>query len=58
MKFNTYGKTCEEAEKEASQYFSKIKKMIHKRTSDLKIEKASDKEKEKEQLIARLKELE
>jgi hypothetical protein len=32
--------------------------MIHKRTSDLKIEKASDKEKEKEQLLARLKELE
>ena len=58
MKFNTYGKTWEEAEKEASQYFPKIKKMIHKRTSDLKIEKASDKEKEKEQLLARLKELE
>ena len=58
MKFNTYGKTWEEAEKEASQYFSKIKKMIHKRTSDLKIKKASDKETEKEQLLARLKELE
>jgi len=58
MEFNTYGKTWEEAEKEASQYFPKIKKMIHKRTSDLKIEKASDKEKEKEQLLARLKELE
>ena len=58
MKFNTYGKTWEEAEKEASQYFPKIKKLIHKRTSDLKTEKAADKEKEKEQLLARLKELE
>ena len=58
MKFDTYGKTWEEAEKEASQYFPKIKKLIHKRTSDLKTEKAADKEKEKERLLARLKELE
>lgn len=58
IEFKTYSKTWEEAEKEASRYFAKIKKLIQKATSDYKIQIAADSETEREQLLARLKELE
>ena len=57
LEFRTYGKDFAEAEKEASEYFAKIKKLIRKRTSDIKIQMASEAEEEKEQLLARLEEL-
>ena len=57
LEFRTYGKDFAEAEKEASQYFAKIKKLIRKRTSDIKIQMASETEEEKERLLARLEEL-
>ena len=57
LEFRTYGKEFAEAEKEASQYFAKIKKLIQKRTSDIKIQMASEAESEKERLLARLEEL-
>ena len=41
-----------------SRYFAKIKKLIQKATSDYKIQIAADSKTEREQLLARLKELE
>lgn len=58
MRFDTYGKTWGEAEREASQYFEKIKKLIQKATADYKIQISADAEAEREQLRAKLKELE
>ncbi len=57
LEFSSYGKTPQEAEKEAIKYFKRIEKIIEKKTSDFKIEYAKSVEEEKEKLLARLSEL-
>lgn len=58
LNFSSYGKSPDEAGIEAKQYFSELKKMIRKQTSDYKIEAAESAQEEKEKLLERLKELE
>mgnify|MGYP003592898361 CR=1 FL=1 len=58
IQFASYGKTPEEATAEAQGYFKEIKRLIKKRTAEYKIEMAKTAEKEKEELLARLAELE
>lgn len=58
LKFASYGKTPDEAETEAVQYFTAIRKLIRKQTSDYKIAKATSAQEEREKLLARLSELE
>ena len=55
--FSSYGKTPEQAEAEAQSYFKEMKLLIKKRTAQYKIEATKDAEKEKEELLARLAEL-
>jgi hypothetical protein len=55
--FGSFGKTLDEAENEAAEYFKKMQRLIRKQTSDLKIERAKSAEEEKERLISRLHEL-
>ena len=58
LKFTSYGKTPDEAEAEAEKYFSEIRKLVRKQTSDYKIAKAASEQEEREKLLARLSELE
>ena len=58
LEFSSYGKCPDEAEAEAEQYFSELKKMIRKQTSAYKVEAAESAQEEKEKLLERLKELE
>ena len=58
LMFSSYGKTPEQAEAEAQNYFKEMKLLIRKRTAQYKIEATKDAEKEKEELLARLAELE
>lgn len=58
LEFKSYGKTIGEAESEAMKYFSKLRKMIEKQTSDYKIADAKSAQEEREKLLARLSELE
>lgn len=58
LRFASYGKTPEEATEEAQSYFKELTRLIKKRTSEYKIEMAKTAEKEKEELLARLAELE
>ena len=58
LEFSSYGKSPDEAEAEAKQYFNKLKKLIRKQTSDYKVESAKSAQEEKEKLLERLKELE
>lgn len=58
LEFSSYGKTPDEAEAEAEQYFNKLKKLIRKQTSVYKVEAAKSAQEEKEKLLERLKELE
>jgi hypothetical protein len=58
LKFSSYGKSPDEAEAEAEQYFCELKKQIRKQTSDYKIKAAESAQEEKEKLLERLKELE
>jgi hypothetical protein len=57
MQFSSYGKTADEAEAEAAQYFNDLKKLIRKKTSGYKIEAAESAKDEREKLLARLSEL-
>ena len=57
LMFSSYGKTPEQAEAEAQNYFKEMKLLIKKRTAQYKIEATKDAEKEKEELLARLAEL-
>ena len=58
LRFESYGKTPDEAEAEAAQYFKELRKLIHKATSDYKIAAAESAQEEREKLLARLSELE
>ena len=58
LEFSSYGKCPDEAEAEAKQYFSELKKLIRKQTSAYKAEAAKSAQEEKEKLLERLKELE
>lgn len=58
LRFTSYGKSVEEAEAEAQSYFEELEKLIQKQTSDYKIQAVKSAEKEKEELLARLAELE
>lgn len=58
LEFSSYGKCPDEAEAEAKQYFSELKKLIRKQTSAYKVEAAESAQEEKEKLLERLKELE
>lgn len=58
LKFESYGKTADEAESEASKYFTKLRKLIEKQTSDYRIMDAESVQAEREKLRARLAELE
>ncbi len=58
LRFTSYGKSAEEAEVEAQSYFEELEKLIQKQTSDYKIQTVKSAEKEKEELLARLAELE
>lgn len=58
LRFASYGKSAEEAEAEAQSYFEELKALIRKQTSDYKIQAVKSAEKEKEELLARLAELE
>jgi hypothetical protein len=58
LEFSSYGKCPDEAETEAKQYFSELKKLIRKQTSAYKVEAAESAREEKEKLLERLKELE
>jgi hypothetical protein len=53
IEFSSYGVTVSEAEEEASKYFSELKKLIQKKTSEYGYEITA----EKERLLARLNEL-
>lgn len=57
LKFESYGKTSNEAESEATKYFPKLRKMIEKQTSDYRIADAESAQEEREKLLARLSEL-
>lgn len=56
--FGSYGKTQEEAEAEATEFFRELKRIIRKKTAEIKLEAAKSAEEEKERLLARLSELE
>lgn len=58
LEFSSYGKSPDEAEAEAKQYFMELKKLIRKQTSRYKVEAAESAQEEKEKLLERLKELE
>ena len=58
LEFKSRGKSPDEAEAEAEQYFSELKKLIRKQTSAYKVEAAESAQEEKEKLLERLKELE
>lgn len=58
IRFETYGKTADEAESEAVEFFAKIKKLIQKQTSEYKVKATISAEEERTKLLARLKELE
>ena len=58
LKFESYGKTADEAEAEAVQYFTMLRKLIEKQTSDYNVADAKSAEEEREKLLARLSELE
>lgn len=58
LRFESYGKTADEAEAEAAQYFKELRKLIRKATSDYKIKAAKSSQEEREKLLARLSELE
>ena len=55
--FSSYGKTPEQAEAEAQGYFKEMKLLIKKRTAQYKIEATKAAKEEKEELLARLAEL-
>ena len=58
LMFSSYGKTPEQAEAEAQNYFKEMKLLIKKRTAQYKIEATQTAKEEKEKLLARLAELE
>ena len=58
LRFESYGKTPDEAEAEAEQYFNELKKLVRKQTSAYKIQAAKSAQEEREKLLARLSELE
>lgn len=58
LEFTSYGKSPDEAETEAEQYFKELKKLVRKQTSDYKIQAAELVREEKEKLLERLNELE
>lgn len=55
--FRTYGTSLDSAEQEAEKHFAQLMKQIEKRTSEKKVAAAESAAKEKELLLARLKEL-
>lgn len=57
IKFSSYGKSADDAEVEAQDYIKELKKRIRKITSDYKIQIAEETDKEREQLLARLADL-
>ena len=57
LAYLSYGKTADEAEIEASQYFSTLRQLIREQTSDYKIKDAKTAQEEREKLLARLAEL-
>lgn len=57
LRFTSYGKTPDEAEVEAEQYFEEFIKAIRKKTSDYRIKEAESEQEEREKLLARLSEL-
>lgn len=57
VEFSSYGKTKEEAEKEAAKYYVQLRKLIKKRTAEYKVESAKTAKEEREELLARLAEL-
>ena len=57
LEYSSYGKSKEAAEREANEYLAEIKKLIRKQTSIYKIQAAKEVEKERNELIARLNEL-
>ena len=58
IKFTSFGKTPGEAEAEAAEYYGKLRRLVRKQTSDYKIEQAKTAKAEREELLARLAELE
>ena len=56
--FGSYGKTQGEAEAEAVKFFKELKRIIKKKTAEIKLEAAKSAEEERERLLARLSELE
>lgn len=58
LEFSSYGKTREEAEKEAQKYLKELRAKIAEITAEYKAERAKNAEAEKERLKARLAELE
>ena len=58
LRFSSYGKTPDQAKNEAQSYFKELRRLIKRRTSEYKIEAAKTAKEEKEELLARLAELE
>lgn len=58
IKFSSYGKTPDVAAAEAAEYFKELKRLIRKQTSEYKQKAAETAQKEREELLARLSELE
>ena len=58
IEFSSFGKTPNEAEAEAAEYYNRIRKLVRKETTVYKIEIAKTAEAEREKLLARLAELE
>ena len=57
LQYSSYGKTADEAEAEASEYYNKLRQLIRKQTSDYKIKDAETEQEERKELLARLAEL-
>ena len=55
--FSSFGRTPDEAEAEAVGYYNRIRKLVRKETAAYKIEMAKTAEAEREELLARLAEL-
>ena len=57
LQYSSYGKTADEAETEASEYYNKLRQLIRKQTSDYNIKDAETEQEERKELLARLAEL-
>lgn len=57
LEYSSYGKSKEDAEREASEYLAEIKKLIRKQTATYKTQAVNEVEKERNELLTRLNEL-